>query len=117
VAAADEMMAADATIALPGRGRVSLDDFKSFARALRGAFPDWHSTFEELVGEDGRVAERWRGRGTQRGEFQGIAATGRHVTVPGAVFYRIASGKIAEFRGQFDGLAMMQQLGAIPAHG
>jgi hypothetical protein len=63
------------------------------------------------------VAERWRGRGTQRGEFQGIAATGRHVTVPGAVFYRIASGKIAEFRGQFDGLAMMQQLGAIPAHG
>jgi hypothetical protein len=36
--------------------------------------------------------------------------------VPGFVFYRVASGKIAEFRGLFDGLSMLQQLGAIPDH-
>lgn len=115
LAAADELMAADAIIVLPGTGQVSLDDFKSFARAFRDAFPDWHSTFEELVSEDDHVAERWTGRGTQQGEFQGIAATGRRVTVPGTVFYRIASGRIVEFQGLFDGLALLQQLGAIPA--
>jgi predicted ester cyclase len=31
------------------------------------------------------------------------------------VFYRIAGGKIAEFRGQFDRLSLMQQLGVIPS--
>jgi hypothetical protein len=30
------------------------------------------------------------------------------------VFYRIISGKIAEFRGLFDGLGMLHQLGAMP---
>ena len=43
---------------------------------------------------------------------QGIPATGRPVAVPGTVFYRIANGKIMEFRGQFDRLAMLEQLGS-----
>ena len=115
-AAADELMAADATIFLPGRGQVSKESFKAFAMTLRGAFPDWYSTQEELIAEDDRVAERWTGRGTHQGEFLGVPPTGRQVTVPGFVFYRFTSGKIAEFRGLFDGLSMLQQLGAIPDH-
>jgi predicted ester cyclase len=117
MAAVDELLAANATIVLPGRGQVSLNDFKAFAASLRGAFPDWYAITDELVAEGDRVAERWLSRGTHQGEFQGIAPTGRQVTVPGTVFYRLASGKITEFRGQFDGLALMQQLGAIPDHG
>jgi steroid delta-isomerase-like uncharacterized protein len=93
---------------------VSKENFKAFAVTLRGAFPDWHTTLEEMIAEDDQVAERWTGRGTHQGEFQGIAPTGRQVTVPGFVFYRVASGKITEFRGLFDGLSMLQQLGAIP---
>ena len=116
-AAADELMTADTTIFLPGSGQVSKESFKAFATAFRGAFPDWHSTQEELLAEDDRVAERWTGRGTHQGEFQGIAPTGKQVAVPGFVFYRLASGKIAEFRGLFDGLALLHQLGAIPDHG
>jgi predicted ester cyclase len=46
---------------------------------------------------------------------QGIPPTGKQVTVPGVVFYRIQEGKIAEFRGSFDRLSMLQQLGAVPA--
>ena len=116
LAAADELIEADAAIFLPGRGQVSLDDFKAFAVSLRGAFPDWYATTDELLADQARVAERWTGRGTHHGEFEGIAPTGRQVTVPGTVFYRLASGKITEFQGLFDGLAMMQQLGAIPHH-
>ena len=84
-----------------------------FAMTLRGAFPDWHSNLEEMIAEGDQVAERWTGRGTHQGEFQGTQ-TGRQVAVPGFVFYSITSGKIAEFRGLFDGLGMMQQLGAMP---
>ena len=111
--AADELMTADTTIFLPGSGQVSKESFKAFATAFRGAFPDWHSTKEELLAEDDRVVERWAGRGTHQGEFQGIAPTGKQVAVPGFVFYRLASGKIAEFRGLFDGLALLHQLDAI----
>jgi predicted ester cyclase len=42
-----------------------------------------------------------------------IPPTGKLVEVPGSVFYRIVGGKIVEFRGQFDMMGLMQQLGAI----
>lgn len=115
-AAADELMTVDAMIVLPGSGQVSKESFKAFVTTFRKAFPDWHSTEEELITEEDRVAERWTGRGIHRGEFQGIAPTGRQVIVPGFVFYRLASGKITEFHGLFDRLDLMQQLGAIPDH-
>ena len=114
-AAADELMAEDAEIHMPTGELVDLDGLKGFAGAFRGAFPDWHSTFEELIAEGDRVAERWTGRGTHRGELQGIAPTDRRIEVPGSVFYRIVDGKIVEFRGQLDMMSLMQQLGAIPS--
>ena len=86
---------------------------KGFAARWREAFPDWHSTFEELIAEGDRVAERWTGRGTHLGELEGIPPTGKRVEAPGSVFYRIVGGKIVEFRGQFDMMGLMQQLGAI----
>ena len=115
MSAADELMAVDAEIHMPTGELVDLDGLKGFAGAFRGSFPDWHSTFEELIAEGDRVAERWTGRGTHQGELQGIPPTGKHVEVPGSVFYRIVGGKIVEFRGQLDMMSLMQQLGVIPA--
>ncbi len=113
MSAADELMAIDAEIHMPTGEMVNLDGLKRFASTFRRSFPDWHSTFEELVAEGDRVAERWTGRGTHRGELQGIPPTGKRVEVPGSVFYRIVDGKIVEFRGQLDMMSLMQQLGAI----
>jgi steroid delta-isomerase-like uncharacterized protein len=112
LAAADELMAADAVVHEPVAGGPA--GLKAFAREFRLAFPDWHSTVEELIAEGDRVAERWTGRGTHKGELQGIPPTGKQVTVPGVVFYRIEGGKIVEFRGQFDTMSLMQQLGVVP---
>jgi steroid delta-isomerase-like uncharacterized protein len=112
-AAADELMALDAEIHMPTGEVVDPDGLKSFAGTFRESFPDWHSTFEELIAEGERVAERWTGRGTHRGELQGIPPTGKRVEVPGSVFYRIVGGKIVEFRGQLDMMGLMQQLGVI----
>ena len=115
MSAADELMAIDAEIHMPTGEMVDLDGLKSFAGTFRESFPDWHSTFEELIAEGDRVAERWTGRGTHRGELQGIPPTGERVEVPGSVFYRIVDGKIVEFRGQLDMMGLMRQLGAIPS--
>lgn len=112
---ADELMAPDADIHMPSGEVVDVDGLKGFAGAFRESFPDWHSTFEELVAEGDRVAERWTGRGTHLGELQDIPPTGNRVEVPGSVFYRIVNGKIVEFRGQLDMMGLMQQLGVIPS--
>ncbi len=116
MAAADELMAIDAAIHMPTGEVVNLDGLKSFAATWRGSFPDWHSTFEELIAEGDRVAERWIGRGTHRGELQGSPPTGKRVEVSGSVFYRIIGGKIVEFWGQLDMMSLMQQLGAVLDH-
>ena len=113
LAAADELMAPDVVIHQPEVGGIA--GLKAFNTTIRAAFPDWYSTAEELIAEGDRVAERWTGRGTQRGEFQGIPPTGKQVAVPGAVFYRIRDGRISEFRGSFDMLSLLQQLGVAPA--
>ena len=108
-------MTLDATIHLPTGEVVDPDELKSFAGTWRESFPDWHSTFEELIAEGDRVAERWTGRGTHLGELQGIPPTGKRVEAPGSVFYRIVGGKIVEFRGQLAMMSLLQQLGAIPS--
>ena len=113
--AAEELMAPDAEIHMPTGERVDLEGLKGFAGAFRGSFPDWHSTFEELVAEGDWVAERWTGRGTHWGELLGLAPTDRRVEVPGSVFYRIVDGKIVEFRGQLDMMGLMRQLRAMPS--
>jgi steroid delta-isomerase-like uncharacterized protein len=113
LAAADELMTGDVVIHEPAVG--SREGLKAFATAMRTAFPDWHSTVEEMLVDWDRVAERWTGRGTHQGPFQGIPPTGKRVAVPGVVFYRIADGKIAEFRGHFDRQSLMQQLDVIPS--
>ena len=56
-------------------------------------------------------------RGTQRGEFFGILATGKAVTMNGVDILRIAEGKIAEHWGSNDDLSLMRQLGAITSAG
>jgi predicted ester cyclase len=112
---ADELMAPGAEIHMPTGETLDLYGLKGLAVRFREAFPDWHSTFVELIAERDRVAERWTGRGTHLGELWGIPPTGRRVEGPGSVFYRIAGGKIVEFRGQFDMMGLMQQLGAIPS--
>lgn len=114
-ATADELMAVDAKIHMPPGEILNLDELKGFAATWHESFPDWHSTFEELIAEGERVAERWTGRGTHLGELQGIPPTGKRVEAPGSVFYRIVGGKIVEFRGQLDMMSLMQQLGVIPS--
>ena len=96
--AADELMAPGAEIHMPTGEVFDPDELKNFMGTWRESFPDWHSTFEELIAEGDRVAERWTGRGTHLaelylGELQGIPPTGKRVEAPGSVFYRIVDGR------------------------
>jgi steroid delta-isomerase-like uncharacterized protein len=80
----------------------------------RTAFPDLRFSIEDLFAADDRVAVRWTGRGTHRGDLNGIAPTGKTVTVLGTSINRIAGGKIMESWVIWDALGMLQQLGVVP---
>ena len=63
---------------------------------MKHAFPDLQAHIEDIVTAEDKVAVRLRFRGTHRGEFLGIPATGRTINYVSHEFYRIADGLIAE---------------------
>ena len=77
---------------------------------LRTAFPDFRIEVDALLAEGDVVAARGRMTGTHRGEFMGMAATGKTMATPFADFIRFEGGKAAEHWGVTDSGAMMQQL-------
>lgn len=82
----------------------------------RTGFPDMQETVEDLVSEGDKVVGRFLMRGTHRGEFMGVAPTGRSVTMGGIDVVRVAGGKISEFWYAEQMLELMQQLGAAPVY-
>jgi steroid delta-isomerase-like uncharacterized protein len=79
-----------------------IDTFKETFSEAREGFPDLSITVEDLMAEGDRVAARVTMRGTHRGEFQGIAPTGKRVEVRAIDMFRISNGKIVEHWGHAD---------------
>jgi steroid delta-isomerase-like uncharacterized protein len=84
-------------------------------RYFRQAFPDARAEVVNLIAEGDMVAVHDRVYGTHKGEFMGAAATGREVTVEFIHIFRVVDGRIVERWGLIDAMALMQQLGALPA--
>jgi predicted ester cyclase len=71
---------------------------QTFAEAREG-FPDLSVVVEDVMAEGNWVTARVTMRGTHRGEFQGIAPTGKRVEVRAIDMFRIREGKIVEHWG------------------
>ena len=84
---------------------------------FRSAFPDFKATIDDIIAEGDKVVIRQTFSGTHKGEFMGIAPTGKRVSFGVMDIVRIAGGKFVEHWGQMDSMGMMQQLGAIPTPG
>jgi steroid delta-isomerase-like uncharacterized protein len=84
-------------------------------RALRSAFPDLRATIEDQIAEGDKVVTRVTFRGTHRGEFGGIAPTGKPVEYSGIAIDRIADGRIVEMWHLANAPALLRQIGAPPA--
>jgi steroid delta-isomerase-like uncharacterized protein len=117
-AAMDELLAADFVFNYPSPGaRGDREGYKATVKEILGGFPDVKFSAQDVVAEGDRVVVHWRGRGTHRGDYWGIAPTGRQVTMEGLSLLRIAGGKLAAEVGYSNTLEMMQELGAFPASG
>ena len=79
------------------------------------AFPDVQATIEDLLADDDKVVERTTARATHKGAFNGVPPTGKKVGWSEIHIYRFEGGKVAELWSEIDFLAIMTQIGAIPA--
>jgi predicted ester cyclase len=88
---------------------------KDVFRQMFSAFPDLHVTIQDQVAEGDRVVTRKLFQGTHQGTFLGIAPTGRPIAFAVIDILRLEDGKVVEHWAIQDRLALMQQLGVVPA--
>ena len=116
--AADQYFAHDyLDHALPPGLPAGVAGFKAFFTMLRTAFPDLQYIVEDVVAEGEKVVARVTARGSMKGDFQGMKATGKTATWTEMHIGRYAGGKVVEHWATIDELGMLQHLGlaATPA--
>ncbi len=89
-------------------------ELKEHIDMFEASFPRYELLLDDIVAEGDRVAVRTTFRGVHKGDFQGIAATGKEVTIPVMLTYRVAGDKIVQHWMNADSLSLLQQLGALP---
>ncbi len=86
------------------------DAWKQGAQEFRNAFPDLQVCIEDIFAAEDRVAVRLSFRGTHRGSFQGIPATGRPVAFTSIEIYRVTGDRLAEEWVSPDLSTLMRQI-------
>jgi C-1 hydroxylase len=94
-----------------------LDSVKQAITTVYKGFPDFHVTIEDIIAEGEKVWVRETETGTHRGEYQGIAPTGKKMTFTCVDTFKIVDGKIAEAWHVYDFLEFYRQLGVIDYKG
>jgi len=91
--------------------------YKQRVVELTTALPDLCFTIEDTVAEGEKVVACWTFSGTHQGEYRGIPATGKKISVEGITIHHIKNGKILDSYTRWDALGLMRQLGAVPTQG
>ena len=95
----------------------SSEALKQYVSMFLSAFPDLYLTVEDLIVEGDKVVWRLNSKGTHKGPFMGIPATGKTGSITGIVIFRLENSRIVEGWVNIDALGLLQQLGVIPMPG
>jgi steroid delta-isomerase-like uncharacterized protein len=109
----DELMASDYVWHIASTTVQGREPAKQLISRFLTAFPDGRYTIEDMIAEGDRVVVRQTFRGTHRGDFLGMAPTGKQVTVTEMEIFRIANGQAVENWTSSDDLGLLQQLGVV----
>ena len=93
------------------------EGLKGFMAMFRAAFPDLHYTLEDSIAEGDKVVQRTTARGTMKGDFMGMPASGKTATWSEIHITRFENGKAIEHWAVVDQLGMLAQLGFAQAPG
>ena len=111
----DELHAPDFVDRDPSGREPTNEAFKKAILEVYAAFPDFRCEVEDWVVEPrtGKVSVRWSATGTHKGEYLNAPPTGKKIHFKGIEIITIKNGKITERWGEWDGIDLLQQLGAI----
>jgi steroid delta-isomerase-like uncharacterized protein len=71
------------------------DAFKAVVAKLWRAFPDIQYSIEDAIVSGNKMALRWQGRGTHKGEYLGVQGSGRPISYGVLAMYELRDGRIA----------------------
>jgi steroid delta-isomerase-like uncharacterized protein len=114
IAAIDELFASDFTGHDTSGGTFGREEFREGVLDMLSAFSDRQVKIADQVVAEDRVVTRWQATGVHAGEFNGIPATGRRVSLTGISIDRIAGGRIVESWEVTDDAGLLRQLGVDP---
>lgn len=86
------------------------EEFKSYLEQRIKAFPDLNVSYDVAFATDDMVAANLIWRGTQRGDYLGVAATSKKVTWNSTDLFRIKSGLFSDHWGAVDLYGLERQL-------
>jgi steroid delta-isomerase-like uncharacterized protein len=89
------------------------EGFIQFFTEFREAFPDLSIAVDHTVADEDNIALAYTARGTHKGNFMGIPATGRKIKIRGMQIARFENGKIVERWGSSDELGILKQIGVV----
>ena len=100
-----------------GTDRVGRDAVFELIRGFYSSFPDYTHAIEAMITEGDLVAARVNYGGTHRGDFRGVAPTGRQIDYNGMFMLKVVDGMVTESWSIDDNLNLMSQLGMelVPA--
>ena len=111
LAVVDELFADDFIDHTPFPGvPPTRDGVKMLFGYLRSAFPDLQVRIHEQIAEGEKVVTRKTFEGTHRGDFMGVASTGRPIAFEVIDILTLRNGRISEHRVVFDQLGIREQL-------
>ena len=96
----------------PPGTKAGAEGVRDVVTMFRSAFPDLEITLDEVIAEGETVASRATLRGTHKGDFLGVPATGRSISVPSLTMVRIVEGRLVESRVKNDTAVLMAQINA-----
>lgn len=99
---------------LPGGIPPTLEGVKTFVNTLRTGFPDLQVGVNDIISQGDKVVGRATFKGTHKGEFMNLPATGKAIEFQVIDIVRFAGGKAVEHWGQMDNARLLTQLGVIP---
>jgi len=111
----DELLTEDCALVRDGAEARGREAVKRVLAQLYRAFPDLEYRIEDAVSSGDKIAIRWEGHGTHRGEYRGISPTGRALSYGGITFYEMRGDRIeriwvsTNLFEQFHNLAEMAQ--------
>lgn len=94
-------------------GLDGLEGLERFHAELWDAFPDAQLSLEDMLVDGDRAALRYRLRGTHRGSYLGVVATGIEIDVEGLMMLRLGDDRVIEEWHSPTELSILRRLGAV----